>query len=114
MTKNSFYSLPHIKHLTSPIAGRSRRSYPTRNKKRRKKKVKPERFALIVPKKGGTSDREKGTLNYKNITLLRQYLTLQGKILPRVRTRLTARQQRQVATTIKTARVMGFLPFIRQ
>nr|YP_009252781.1 ribosomal protein S18 [Cymbomonas tetramitiformis]ANA56915.1 ribosomal protein S18 [Cymbomonas tetramitiformis] len=53
-------------------------------------------------------------IDYKNINLLRKFITEQGKILPRRMTRLTAKQQRAVTRSIKQARVLGLLPFINK
>lgn len=53
-------------------------------------------------------------INYKNIFLLRKYISIEGKILPRRLTSLTSKQQRDMAKAIKNARVMGFLPFARR
>lgn len=55
-----------------------------------------------------------GTINYKNIVLLRKFITEDGKILPRRVTGLSAKQQRYIAKAIKTARVMGLLPFVNR
>ena len=55
----------------------------------------------------------KQELNYKNILLLRKFISPEGKILPRRLTGLTTKQQRKVSRAIKNARVIGFLPFIR-
>ena len=51
-------------------------------------------------------------IDYKNCGLLQRYIGLGGKILPRRQTWLTAKQQRYVAKTIKSARIMGLLPFV--
>lgn len=51
-------------------------------------------------------------IDYKHCGLLQRYIGLGGKILPRRQTRLTAKQQRYVARTIKSARVMALLPFV--
>ena len=48
---------------------------------------------------------------YKNISLLKKYLSLSGKIFPRRITRLTSKEQRALKKAIKTARVLGLLPF---
>lgn len=56
--------------------------------------------------------KNQGIIDYKNIILLRKYITAEGKILPRRRSRLTAKQQRYMATAIKTARMLGFIPFV--
>ena len=51
-------------------------------------------------------------IDYKNIDLLTQYLTEQGKILPRRATGVTLQQQRKLAKAIKRARVLGLFPFV--
>ncbi len=56
--------------------------------------------------------RNQGIIDYKNIVLLRRFITAEGKILPRRISRLTAKQQRYMAKAIKNARMTGFLPFI--
>lgn len=53
-------------------------------------------------------------IDYKNVDLLRQFVTEQGKILPRRVTRLTAKQQRAITKAIKQARVLGSLSFINK
>ena len=53
-------------------------------------------------------------INYKNIFLLRKYISIEGKILPRRLTSLNSKQQRDMAKAIKNARIMGFLPFARR
>lgn len=55
-----------------------------------------------------------GVINYKNIFLLRKYISIEGKILPKRLTNLNSKQQRYMATAIKNARIMGFLPFARR
>ena len=51
-------------------------------------------------------------IDYKNVDLLRKFITEQGKILPRRITRLNAKQQRSTTRAIKQARVLGSLPFV--
>lgn len=53
-------------------------------------------------------------IDYKNVDLLRQFMTEEGKILPRRMTGLTAKQQRAVTRAIKQARVMALLQFIHK
>lgn len=53
-------------------------------------------------------------INYKNIFLLRKYISIEGKILPRRLTNLNSKQQRDMAKAIKNARIVGFLPFARR
>jgi small subunit ribosomal protein S18 len=45
-------------------------------------------------------------IDFKNVNLLRQYVTDQGRILPRKYTGLPANYQRRLATAIKRARQM--------
>jgi len=51
-------------------------------------------------------------VRYKNIPLLISFMTEQGKILPRRATGVTVQQQRQIAKSIKRARILGLLPFV--
>lgn len=46
------------------------------------------------------------TLEYKNVNLLRQFVTDQGRILPRKYTGLPAHYQRQLNRSVKRARQM--------
>ena len=51
-------------------------------------------------------------IDYKDIDLLKLFITEQGKILPRRATGITAQQQRKIAKAIKRARILSLLPFI--
>jgi small subunit ribosomal protein S18 len=51
-------------------------------------------------------------IDYKDVDLLRKFITERGKILPRRITGLTSQQQRQLTTAIKRARIVALLPFI--
>ncbi|MBV5260386.1 30S ribosomal protein S18 [Synechococcus moorigangaii CMS01] len=53
-------------------------------------------------------------IDYKDVELLRKFITERGKILPRRITGLTARQQRDVNNAIKRARMLALLPFINK
>ena len=50
-------------------------------------------------------------IDYKNITLLRGYISDRGKIDPRRRTGTCARHQRALAMAIKRARHLALLPY---
>lgn len=76
--------------------------------------MKRERIPVIVRKPNSKEAFLKLTVDYKNLRLLRQFISSQGKILPRRLTRLTAKEQRNMANAIKTARVLTFLPFINK
>ena len=52
------------------------------------------------------------SLKYKDIKILTNYLSEQGKILPRRVTGLTSKQQKKVTKLIKTARIAALLPFV--
>ena len=51
-------------------------------------------------------------INYKDTKTLSNFLSNQGKILPRRLTGVTAKQQRQLAKAVKQARILGFLQFL--
>ncbi len=53
-------------------------------------------------------------IDYKDVDLLRKFITERGKILPRRITGLTAKQQRDLTLSIKRARLVALLPFINQ
>ncbi|WP_017719795.1 30S ribosomal protein S18 [Kamptonema formosum] len=53
-------------------------------------------------------------IDYKDVELLRKFITERGKILPRRITGLTAKQQRDMTKAIKQARLVALLPFINQ
>jgi small subunit ribosomal protein S18 len=50
--------------------------------------------------------------DYKDIQLLQKFMTERGKIIGRVRTGITAKQQRALTKAIKHARHVALLPFI--
>ena len=53
-------------------------------------------------------------IDYKDLELLRQYVTETGKIVPSRITGASAKQQRQLATEVKRARFLALLPFTDQ
>lgn len=53
-------------------------------------------------------------IDYKEVDLLKKYISDRGKILPRRVTGTTAKYQRKLAIAIKRARHMAFLPFSQQ
>ena len=50
-------------------------------------------------------------IDYKNVELLKRFVTPNGKITPRRDTGTSAKYQRQLAVAIKNARFMGLLPY---
>ena len=51
-------------------------------------------------------------IDYKDIDLLRLFVTEQGKILPRRATGVTVQQQRKLSKAIKRARTLALFPFV--
>ena len=51
-------------------------------------------------------------IDYKDVNLLKLFITEQGKILPRRATGVTVQQQRQIAKAIKRARILSLLPYV--
>ena len=51
-------------------------------------------------------------IDYKDIELLRRFLSPSARMLARRRTDVTAKNQRKLAEAIKRARFMGLLPYI--
>ena len=50
-------------------------------------------------------------IDYKDVELLKNFITEQGKILPRRATGVTVQQQRKLTKAIKRARILSLLPF---
>jgi small subunit ribosomal protein S18 len=53
-------------------------------------------------------------IDYKDVELLKKYVTERGKILPRRMTGLTSKQQRDLTKSIKRARQVALLPYVNQ
>jgi len=51
-------------------------------------------------------------IDYKDIDLLKLFITEQGKILPRRATGVTVQQQRKITKAIKQARILGLFAFV--
>ena len=51
-------------------------------------------------------------IDYKDIDLLKLFVTEQGKILPRRATGVTVQQQRKLAKAIKRARMLSLFSFV--
>lgn len=51
-------------------------------------------------------------IQYKNIELLSTFITDHGKILPRRKTNLSVKQQKELKKAVKRARVLSLLPFV--
>ncbi len=53
-------------------------------------------------------------IDFKDVDLLKQFITERGKILPRRVKGTSARYQRKLAIAIKRARHMALLPFVKE
>lgn len=54
---------------------------------------------------------DKSTIDYKDISKLRKFVSERGKIEPRRRTGVCAKHQRRLALAIKRARFLALLPY---
>ena len=53
-------------------------------------------------------------IDYKDVELLKKFLNPHGRIMPRKKTGVCSKSQRQLALAVKRARFMGLLPYIVQ
>jgi small subunit ribosomal protein S18 len=53
-------------------------------------------------------------IDYKEIDLLRRFVSSQAKIIDPRHTHICAKHQRKLATAIKQARFMALLPYVRK
>ena len=53
-------------------------------------------------------------IDYKDINLLRRFVSEKGKILPRRVTGTSAKNQRRLTVAIKRSRIMGLMPFVTE
>jgi len=51
-------------------------------------------------------------IDYKNVDLLKRFITDSGKIIPRRYMRICAKHQRKITCEIKRARQLALLPFV--
>lgn len=53
-------------------------------------------------------------VDYKDVAILRRFLSSFAKIVPRKRSKVCMKHQRTLNTAIKRARVMALLPFVQK
>ena len=70
------------------------------------KKVKKSLQYLLLLKKFNNE------IDYKNIKLLKAFLTKYGKIRPRRKTRIPIQKQHKIAKAIRKSRALGLIPFV--
>lgn len=71
----------------------------------------PRRF-VVRPKFCQFCADKNAVIDYKQIDMLRRYITEDGRIRPRRQTGTCARHQRALAQEIKRARQIAFLPYV--
>lgn len=64
--------------------------------------------------KNATCPLEGQNIDYKNVELLKKYITKFGKITPRYYSGVSLKNQKKLANEIKKARVMALLPFVNR
>jgi small subunit ribosomal protein S18 len=101
----------------SQILSRVRKQKQRQTEQNKRKKpikpiIPPKSLIIILKEKPEKAIYNRRIIDYKHCGLLQKYIGLGGKILPRRQTKLTAKQQRYVAKTIKSARILGLLPFV--
>nr|YP_010393382.1 ribosomal protein S18 [Gephyrocapsa oceanica]YP_010393492.1 ribosomal protein S18 [Gephyrocapsa muellerae]YP_010393602.1 ribosomal protein S18 [Gephyrocapsa ericsonii]YP_010393712.1 ribosomal protein S18 [Gephyrocapsa parvula]YP_277328.1 ribosomal protein S18 [Emiliania huxleyi]Q4G3D9.1 RecName: Full=Small ribosomal subunit protein bS18c; AltName: Full=30S ribosomal protein S18, chloroplastic [Emiliania huxleyi]AAX13827.1 ribosomal protein S18 [Emiliania huxleyi]AEI29491.1 ribosomal prote len=64
------------------------------------------------PIKANLGEEVNNSLNYKDVSILSNFVNEQGKILPRRLTGLKSKQQKKVTKLIKQARIAALLPFV--
>ncbi|MFC4411664.1 30S ribosomal protein S18 [Chungangia koreensis] len=73
----------------------------------------------MAPRRGGRKRRKVcyftsnniTRIDYKDVDLLKKFVSERGKILPRRVTGTSAKYQRKLTVAIKRARIMALLPF---
>lgn len=80
---------------------------PPRNKQKRRRPAfdsrKRKRIVHVF--------KDEDVVDYKDVALLRKFMSDRGKIRARRITGLSAKRQREVTNAIKNAREMGLLPY---
>jgi len=52
-------------------------------------------------------------IDYKNVELLKKYITKFGKIVPRYYSGVSLKNQKKLSQAIKRARIMALIPFVK-
>lgn len=65
-------------------------------------------------KKDNMQEITNAIVDYKDIDLLRKFINDQGKVMSRRSTGLNTKQQKKVTKSIKRARILSLLPFLKK
>ena len=77
----------------------------------------------MIKKERKTKESKKNTIpritkdqviTYKSVELLEKFTDDYGRILPRLETRLTIKNQKKIAKVIKRARILNLLAFVKE
>nr|WLD06194.1 ribosomal protein S18 [Meringosphaera mediterranea]WLD06303.1 ribosomal protein S18 [Meringosphaera mediterranea] len=68
-------------------------------------------MVVVKKKKQGSPIELTQDINYKDIKLIKLFITRYGRIVPRRRSSLTVKQQKSLKKAIKRARVLNLLPY---
>ncbi|WP_304625223.1 MULTISPECIES: 30S ribosomal protein S18 [Sporosarcina] len=77
---------------------------------------------MMAPRRGGRKRRKVcyftsnniTHIDYKDVDLLKKFISERGKMLPRRVTGTSAKYQRKLTIAIKRARIMALLPFVAE
>jgi small subunit ribosomal protein S18 len=69
-------------------------------------------MAIYKAKKRVSPIKLNQAIDYKEINLLKIFMSEHGKILSRRTTNLTVKQQKKLKKSIKRARILSLLPFV--
>ncbi|MBD8033646.1 30S ribosomal protein S18 [Solibacillus sp. FSL W7-1436] len=77
---------------------------------------------MMAPRRGGRKRRKVcyftsnniTHIDYKDVDLLKKFISERGKILPRRVTGTSAKYQRKLTNAIKVSRIMALLPFVAE
>ena len=53
-------------------------------------------------------------IDYKNINVLKKFISPYGEIIPRKKTGICTKHQKKLSQAIKRARIMALLPFVQK
>lgn len=81
------------------------------------RELKPQNPAKVFFKRKKTcpfSGKNAPVIDYKDVKLLKRFVSERGKMLPRRITAVSTKKQRELARAIKRARIIGLLPFVEK
>ena len=67
---------------------------------------------LLYKRSCPLSGKDAPTVDYKNIHVLKKYMTEKGKILPSRVTQVSTKKQKELTLAIKRARFLALLPYV--